>query len=238
MRLSPGTTADETGTVLESNAYTVITEIFEDTAAEKEMYRWWGRSAKEGADGWLPLYYLTCVDMKKTELSGAELNELWRVLEGYWRSLDGNRYVRFTEENGALCYIYSYWNADPTLQEYAQTSAEGDLRGLVCIEMNETPGGPAEKNTQLYLDLSELADGLTQILRSCSKIFTIWRKDRTAQMRLKDYEDMLVRTDCQDIYAATVRLELPLFTDIPQDPEMLKSCALADHIRQHLKEWL
>ncbi|MBR2122012.1 MAG: hypothetical protein IJ930_03625 [Lachnospiraceae bacterium] len=115
-----------------------------------------------------------------------------------------------------------------------------DLKVVACSQWLGLIRTIAEGTEYGYciLDLSELADGLTQILRSCSKIFTIWRKDRTAQMRLKDYEDMLVRTDCQDIYAATVRLELPLFTDIPQDPEMLKSCALADYIRQHLKEWL
>lgn len=70
----------------------------------------------------------------------------------------------------------------------------------------------------LILDLSENMQGLFDILRSCIKVFTLVREDGPAAAKLYHYEQLLDRTEYQDIKERTVRYKVPLIRMISEDP--------------------
>ena len=142
---------------LKSNAYIVVTEVYEDTSADKAQYRWWGKVQAEGQIGWAPLFYLTNADMKTAALSDADIDAVWQALEGCWRTLDKKRVGRFFTENGSGCFTYGELSKTPAHTLYTGASAEGDLQGLICVTMHENASGGGD--TELYLDLSEMAEG-------------------------------------------------------------------------------
>ena len=145
-------------TSLKTNEYISVTEVFEDTAAENVKFRWWGKVLIDGQVGWVPLYYLTNVDLKTAALVESDIDAVWQSLNGYWKTLDKKRVGRFFTENGNSCFTYGELSKTPANTLYTGTSVEGDLQGLICIRMYQDTSG-AGTATELYLDLSEMADG-------------------------------------------------------------------------------
>lgn len=88
----------------------------------------------------------------------------------------------------------------------------------------------------LILDLSENVQGLFEILRMCSRIFTLFRDDRAALAKLYQYERLLERADYTDILKKSRRCKLPFIKNISFDPLQLTYGELADYIRGLIKE--
>lgn len=69
----------------------------------------------------------------------------------------------------------------------------------------------------VLFDLSDGVQGLFEILRRCSKIFTIIREDGFAAAKLSQYEAILERADYKDVLEKTKKFRLPLFQKLPRD---------------------
>ncbi len=88
----------------------------------------------------------------------------------------------------------------------------------------------------IILDLSENMQGLFEILRRCSKVFTLFREDAAALAKICQYERLLMRTDYEDILEKSKKCKLPYIKNISFDPLQLTYGELADYIRRIIKE--
>lgn len=84
----------------------------------------------------------------------------------------------------------------------------------------------------IILDLSELVQGLPDVLRECSYIYTLNRTDGVARHKMKEYEDLLERQEYRDIICKTKKLELPIFKSLPATLEEMSYGELADYVRK------
>lgn len=90
----------------------------------------------------------------------------------------------------------------------------------------------------IILDLSENVQGLFEILRSCSKVFTLFREDASALAKMYQYERLLIRSDYEDVLEKSRRYKLPFIKNVSFDPLKLTYGELADYIRRIVKEEL
>lgn len=90
----------------------------------------------------------------------------------------------------------------------------------------------------IILDLSENVQGLFEILRSCSKVFTLFREDAAALAKMYQYERLLIRADYEDVLKKSKKYKLPFIKNISFDPLKLTYGELADYIRRIIKEEL
>lgn len=88
----------------------------------------------------------------------------------------------------------------------------------------------------IILDLSECVQGLPEVLRMCSKIFTLTRDDRHARGKLAQYEQIMTFQEYDDVLNRTSRYKLPRFRRIPDDIELLTKGELADYVRRIIGE--
>lgn len=88
----------------------------------------------------------------------------------------------------------------------------------------------------IVLDLSESMQGLFEILRFCSKIFTITKEDRAAQSKLLQYEQVLKLCEYTDVIDKTRRLNLAHIRRLPEEMEQLTRSDLAEPVRELLRE--
>ena len=88
----------------------------------------------------------------------------------------------------------------------------------------------------ILLDLSECVQGLPEILRMCSKIFTLTRDDRYGRGKLAQYEQIMAYQEYEDVLSRTSRYHLPRFRKIPEDIELLPKGELADYVRRIIGE--
>lgn len=84
----------------------------------------------------------------------------------------------------------------------------------------------------IILDLSELVQGLPDVLRECSYIYTLNRTDGVACHKMKEYEDLLERQEYQDIISKTKKLEFPIFKSLPATLEEMSYGELADYVKK------
>lgn len=84
----------------------------------------------------------------------------------------------------------------------------------------------------IILDLSELVQGLPDVLRECSYIYTLNRTDGVARHKMKEYEDLLERQEYQDVISKTKKLEFPIFKSLPATLEEMSYGELADYVRK------
>ena len=68
----------------------------------------------------------------------------------------------------------------------------------------------------VILDLSEVINGLFDILKLCSAVYTIVRDDGFAAAKQEQYEALLTCLDHEDILENTKKCRLPLFRQLPQ----------------------
>ncbi|HIY60346.1 MAG TPA: hypothetical protein H9831_06685 [Candidatus Eisenbergiella pullistercoris] len=88
----------------------------------------------------------------------------------------------------------------------------------------------------VILDLSEVINGLFDILRLCSRVYTIVRDDGFAAAKQEQYEALLTCLDHEDILENTKKCRLPLFRQLPQGMEGLTRGELADLVRGLIEE--
>lgn len=88
----------------------------------------------------------------------------------------------------------------------------------------------------VILDLSESMQGLFEILRICTKVFTLTREDRISQSKLLQYEQILSLYEYKDILDKTNKLNLPHIRKLPEDLEQYTRGDLAEYVRGILRE--
>ena len=88
----------------------------------------------------------------------------------------------------------------------------------------------------VILDLSDCIQGLFEILRRCSRVYTIVREDAFAQAKLTQYEEQLARMEFGDVLRKTKKCLLPVFSRLPRDLCHLASGELAEYAERLLLE--
>ena len=88
----------------------------------------------------------------------------------------------------------------------------------------------------VVMDLSESMQGLFDILRYCTKIFTLTNKDRIAQGKLSEYEYLLTAYAYEDVLQKTCRCQAPRVQRIPEELEQYTRGEMADFVRNFIRE--
>lgn len=88
----------------------------------------------------------------------------------------------------------------------------------------------------IVLDLSESMQGLFEILRMCSRVYTLTREDRMAKSKLFQYERVLALYEYGDVLDKTRRLSLAHIHRLPEEMEQLTRGDLAEVVKGLLKE--
>ena len=86
----------------------------------------------------------------------------------------------------------------------------------------------------ILLDLSDGVQGLFDVLRRCTRIYTIVREDGFAAAKLAQYRETLERTDYSDVWERSKKLKLPFFCQLPKDIGNLSSGELAEYTKKVL----
>lgn len=87
----------------------------------------------------------------------------------------------------------------------------------------------------VILDLSESMQGLFDILRLCSRIFTLTREDRIARSKLLQYEQILSLYEYEDLLDKTKRVSLSHIRRLPEELEQYTKGDLAELVKGLLK---
>ena len=87
----------------------------------------------------------------------------------------------------------------------------------------------------IILDLSEMVQGLLNVLRECNLVYTITRKDGIAVTKMNQYEMLLKEYEYEDVMNKTKKWEFPLFRQLPADMEQLPYSELAIYIRKRME---
>ncbi len=88
----------------------------------------------------------------------------------------------------------------------------------------------------ILLDLTDSIQGLYQILRSCSYVYTITRNDGMALAKIAHYETVLRELAYEDVLEKTKKCSFPVYRQLPAEPEDLLYSELADYARKILRE--
>lgn len=88
----------------------------------------------------------------------------------------------------------------------------------------------------VVLDLSESMQGLFDILRRCSRVFTTAAKDAVAERKLMQYEQILMLYEYGDILEKTKQLDFSHIRKLPADPELLTKGEMAEAVREVIRD--
>ncbi len=88
----------------------------------------------------------------------------------------------------------------------------------------------------IILDLTEMVQGLLNVLRECMVVYTITRKDGFASAKMEQYERLLKEWEYEDVMDKTRKWELPVFKQLPAGIEQLPYSDLAIYIRKMMEE--
>lgn len=88
----------------------------------------------------------------------------------------------------------------------------------------------------LILDLDEGMEGLFELLKNCHKIYTITREDPFAMAKLRQYEQMLLANEWNEIADKTVKCRFPIFKELPASLDMMTHGELAKYVRAIISE--
>lgn len=88
----------------------------------------------------------------------------------------------------------------------------------------------------IVLDLSESMQGLFDILRICTKIFTLTEEDRISKAKLMQYEQLLSWYDYEDVLQKTSKHISPRIRRFPSELEQYTKGELADFAKALVEE--
>lgn len=91
-----------------------------------------------------------------------------------------------------------------------------------------------EEYEYIVLDLSESMQGLFDILRICTRVYTLTRDDHIAQSKLLQYEQILTLYEYEDVLQKTCKCVMPQIQRLPRDLEQYTKGDLADYVRRQL----
>ena len=86
----------------------------------------------------------------------------------------------------------------------------------------------------VILDLSDAVSGLFELLRSCSRVYTIVREDGFARAKLAQYEAALESADYGDVAEKTVKCALPAFQRLPRDLSHPEGSGISQYVEDLL----
>ena len=84
----------------------------------------------------------------------------------------------------------------------------------------------------VILDLSENVNGLLDILKKCSLVYTITDNDRIATAKVAQYENLLRESSYREILDKTENIKIPKLREIPGNFELLPHSELADFVKK------
>ena len=88
----------------------------------------------------------------------------------------------------------------------------------------------------VVLDLSESMQGLFDILRICERVYTLTARDKVAQCKIKQYEQVLALYEYEDVLQNMRICMLPEIRKIPEDLAEYTRGELAEYVKRELKE--
>lgn len=88
----------------------------------------------------------------------------------------------------------------------------------------------------VIMDLSESMQGLFDILRMCTKVFTLTKEDRIAQGKLAEYERILQNYSYEDVLEKTQRCMAPVVRKVPETLDQYTKGEFADYIKNIINE--
>lgn len=88
----------------------------------------------------------------------------------------------------------------------------------------------------LILDLDDGMNGLIELLKNCHKIYTITKEDPFAMAKLRQYEQMLLAKELNEIADKTVKCRFPIFKELPASLDMMTHGELAKYVRAIISE--
>lgn len=90
----------------------------------------------------------------------------------------------------------------------------------------------------LILDLSDAVQGLYDILRLCDHVYTLSREDGFAQAKIAQYEDVLKKSNYEDIWKKTKCCTIPQIQNLPPGLLQLNFTELAEYVKTCIQEGL
>lgn len=88
----------------------------------------------------------------------------------------------------------------------------------------------------IILDLTDAVQGLYQLLRASSYVYTITRNDGMALAKISHYENILRELSYIDVLDKTKKCSFPIYRQLPIGAEELLYSQLADYARKILRE--
>lgn len=88
----------------------------------------------------------------------------------------------------------------------------------------------------VVLDLSENVQGLFDVLRMCTRVYTLTKEDRVAQSKLEQYEQVLSYYQYEDVLEKTTLCNIPQIRKLPDSLEQYTRGDLADYVRAQVKQ--
>lgn len=88
----------------------------------------------------------------------------------------------------------------------------------------------------LILDLTEALDGVFDILRQCDYVYTICKEDPASEVKIKQYEEVIMQLEYEDVRAKTRKIHFPVFKKLPIDPREFELGDLAEYIKENILE--
>lgn len=88
----------------------------------------------------------------------------------------------------------------------------------------------------LLLDLSDSIQGIFDILRQCSRVYTLTLDDGVAMAKIEQYEKMLQQCQYEDVIKKTNKCKLPQISHLPKNFENLCIGEMAVRVREMIKE--
>ena len=88
----------------------------------------------------------------------------------------------------------------------------------------------------LILDLSDAVQGLFDILRLCDVVYTLSREDGFAMAKIVQYEEVLKKSNYEDIWKKTKHCTIPIIKNLPSGLMQLTYTELAEYVRIRIEE--
>ena len=88
----------------------------------------------------------------------------------------------------------------------------------------------------LILDLSDAVQGLFDILRLCDVVYTLSREDGFSMAKITQYEEVLKKSNYEDIWKKTKHCTVPDIKNLPSGLLQLTYTELAEFVREKIEE--
>ena len=96
-----------------------------------------------------------------------------------------------------------------------------------------------EKGTDyeyIILDLSDAIQGLYDILRLCDMVYTLGREDGFSLAKIEQYENILKKSNYEDIWKKTKCYTIPEINNLPYSLSQLIYSELAEYVKDCIRE--